>query len=266
MLEYHKKVIDLLESKTPFVSVTMVDTLGSTPQDQGSKMLVTSNGLYFGTVGGGKVEKKAIEESKEMIVNQDIQKYKFVQWNLNKDVGMTCGGTVKLFFELENISNWNIVIFGAGHVSNALINILINIDCNITCVDPRDEWLNKLPISHKINKVLSENMPNEVKSIKDNSFVILMTMGHTTDKPILLEILKTREFPYLGVIGSKAKANILKKDILEAGLTEENTNKFYCPLGLDIGTNDINEIAISIVAQLLQERDRHFNLLKTKHN
>lgn len=262
MFEYHKKIIELSDSKTPFVSVTMVDNLGSTPQDQGAKMIVTNQGLYFGTIGGGKVEKKAIEEAKDLILNKTVEKFKFLQWSLNKDVGMTCGGTVKLFFELYNISNWNICIFGAGHVSNALINILINLDCHITCIDIREEWLNKLPQSPKISKILTSNMPDEVKNIKENSFVVLMTMGHTTDKPILLEILKTREFPYLGVIGSKAKSNILKKDIEDFGLPSDYKDKFYCPLGLDFGTNDINEISISIIAQLIQERDKYFKLIK----
>lgn len=256
MINYHKKVISLLEDKNPFVSVTLVDNLGSTPQDQGAKMLVNSDGLIFGTIGGGKVEKKCIELSQQLISEKSSEKFQFFQWNLNKDVGMTCGGTVKLYFELFNIANWDICIFGAGHVSNALIHILIKLDCQITCIDPRKEWLDKLPQSEKLTLIHSTNMPEEVKNIKENSFVALMTMGHTTDKPIILEILKTRTFPYIGVIGSKAKANILTKDIIEAGLDPQLRNRFYCPLGLDLGTNDINEIAISIAAQLIQQRDK----------
>lgn len=260
MINYHKKVISLIENKIPFVSVTLVDNLGSTPQDQGAKMLVDKNGLIFGTVGGGKVEKKSIETAQNLLNENTHEKFLFFQWNLNKDVGMTCGGTVKLFFELFNVSDWEICIFGAGHVSQSLINLLINLDCNIRCIDPRTEWLNKLPESEKLTLINSQNMPDEVKNIKNNSFVLLMTMGHTTDKPILLEILKTRNFPYLGVIGSKAKANILAKDIIEAGLDPQDKNKFYCPIGLDIGTNNINEIAISVIAQLIQERDKYFKL------
>lgn len=256
MINYHKKVVSLLESNNPFVSVTLVDNLGSTPQDQGAKMLVDEKGLIMGTIGGGKVEKKCIELAQQLITDKSSEKFQFFQWNLNKDVGMTCGGTVKLYFELFNIFNWNICIFGAGHVSNALINILVKLDCKITCIDPRQEWLDKLPQSEKITLIHSEAMPEEVKNIKDGSFVALMSMGHTTDKPVLLEILKTREFPYIGVIGSKAKAHILAKDIIDAGLDPELKNKFYCPSGLDLGTNDINEIAISIAAQLIQQRDK----------
>ncbi|MEK7433124.1 MAG: XdhC family protein [Cyanobacteriota bacterium] len=264
MIEYFNKIIDLINKKVSFVSVTLVDTIGSTPQDQGSKMIITEQGLYFGTIGGGKVEKKAIEESIKLISkdNEDEyynQKKLFVKWNLNKDVGMTCGGTVMLFFEVFNYNDWNIVIFGSGHVANALIPMLINLDCKITCIDPREEWLAKLPKSEKIKTICLTEMKDYVKEIEKNSFVLLMSMGHTTDKPILLEILKTREFPYIGVIGSKAKANILFKDIKEAGLPESSKDLFYCPVGLDIGTNNIYEIAISIIAQLIQERDRFSN-------
>lgn len=256
MMEYYNQIIELSNKKIPFVSVTLIETIGSTPQDQGAKMIVTNQGLYFGTVGGGKVEKKSIETSIDLINNKSNTKNLFVQWNLNKDVGMTCGGSVKLFFEVFNYNNWNIVIFGAGHVANALINILINLECQITCIDPREEWLNKLPKSEKLNLIQIDEMKNHVKEIPEKSFIILMTMGHTTDKPILLEILKTRSFPYIGVIGSKAKANILFKDIKEEGLPESSKDLFYCPIGLDIGTNNVYEIAISIVAQLIQERDR----------
>jgi xanthine dehydrogenase accessory factor len=97
-----------------------------------------------------------------------------------------------------------------------------------------------------------------VSQLPAKSFVLLMTMGHTTDKPILLEILKNWEqkpFPYLGVIGSKAKAVRLYQDIAEAGLPSEYKNLFYCPMGLSVGNNHPQEIAISIVSQLLQVRD-----------
>jgi len=256
MLGFYQELNQLLANSVPFVSVTLVDSIGSTPQDQGAKMLVTKKGLHYGTVGGGKVEAKALEKALGMLENPQGN-YLFVQWNLNKDVGMTCGGTVKFFFESFNQVNWNIVIFGAGHVANSLVNLLINLNCHIFCVDPRREWLEKLPISEKITLIEEKNMPEFVKNIPDNSFVILMSMGHSTDKPILLEIFRQkRKFPYLGVIGSRAKANILKKDIEEAGLPEEFKNEFICPIGLPFGSNDPFEIALSVTAQLIEKRDK----------
>jgi xanthine dehydrogenase accessory factor len=102
-------------------------------------------------------------------------------------------------------------------------------------------------------------MKEFVPEIPSDSFVLLMTMGHSSDKPILLEILnrwKNVKFPYLGVIGSDAKAARLRKDIAEAGLPEELSKVFFCPIGLPLGSNHPQEIAVSITAQLLQVRDQ----------
>ena len=246
---------ELLETGTPFVAVTVVDTLGSTPQDRGSKMLVTAEGRYFGTVGGGKIEARAIEEAKRLLSDDSAPKTSFYQWSLEKDIGMTCGGIVRVYFEAFNVTRWNIVVFGAGHVAAALINVLLTLDCRITCIDPRPEWLERLPSSPKLRAVQASEMPSEVAKIPDNAFVLLMTMGHTTDRPILIEILRTRKFPYLGVIGSNAKAKRLRQDILDAGLPEEMTRAFFCPVGLDLGSNHPHEIAIAVAAQMLQLRD-----------
>ncbi|HEX9983547.1 MAG TPA: xanthine dehydrogenase accessory protein XdhC [Thermoanaerobaculia bacterium] len=255
-MTYFESLNDLVQSGAPFVSVTVVDTMGSVPQDRGAKMLVTPAGRVFGTVGGGKVEARAIEEAKRLLEDDTLPKTRFAQWSLEKDIGMTCGGTVRLYFEAFNVTRWNIVVFGAGHCAGALVEMLVKLDCRVTCIDPREEWLSRIPASPRLVKVLTDDMPAEVGKIPEGSFVVLMTMGHTTDKPILLEILRNRKFPYLGVIGSNSKAKRLKKDVVDAGLPEEMTRAFLCPVGLELGTNHPQEIAISIVAQMLQERDR----------
>jgi xanthine dehydrogenase accessory factor len=246
---------ELMAAEVPLVAVTVVDTVGSVPQDRGAKMIVTAEGLRFGTVGGGKVETKAIAEAQAMLAGAEGQTTKFAQWNLQKDVGMTCGGVVKLYFESHNVGRWRVVVFGAGHVANALVNVLIHLDCHVTCVDPRPEWLEKLPDSAKLTRVRSDDMPSVVKTIPDDAFVVLMTMGHTTDKPILIEILRTRTFPYLGVIGSESKAAVLRRDVGEAGLPDEAKRAFFCPIGLDLGSNHPYEIAVSVVAQMVRIRD-----------
>src|SRR5438552_419673 len=255
MPTFFEALAELMAAETPLVTVTVVDTAGSVPQDRGAKMIVTREGLRFGTVGGGKVETKAIAEAQKMLRGEVAEKTQFVSWNLNKDVGMTCGGIVKLFFEAHNVARWNVVVFGAGHIAQALTRILINLDCRVTCVDPREEWIARLPQSPKLTPVRTDDMPSMVKTLPDDAFVVLMTMGHTTDKPILIEILRTRTFPYLGVIGSNSKAVILKRDVAEAGLPKEMESAFFCPVGLDVGTNHPYEIAVSIVAQMMQVRD-----------
>lgn len=255
MLSIYEKLTELLFSNVPFVMVTLVDVIGSSPQNAGSRMLVTQDGLYAGTIGGGKVEFKALNEAKFLLENKS-HTTTFVEWNLQKDVGMSCGGIVRIYFEAFHSKIWKIAIFGAGHVANALIPHLLKLDCQICCIDPRQVWLNKLPQSHKLSLIQTEDMSAQVKHLDSNTFVLLMTMGHGTDLPILLEILRTKQFPYLGVIGSKAKAVRIKKDIEEASLPPSCKDAFHCPIGLDLGNNHPQEIAISVAAQLIQERDR----------
>ncbi|HVR42032.1 MAG TPA: xanthine dehydrogenase accessory protein XdhC [Thermoanaerobaculia bacterium] len=256
MATFFEALNELVAARAPFVSATLVDGVGSIPQEPGAKMLVTREGLYHGTVGGGKVETRAIQEALALLADDAHGTTRFFQWSLNRDIGMTCGGMVKIYLEAFNVVRWNVVVFGAGHVASALVALLVRLDCRVTCLDPRPEWLAKIADSPKLTKIHSADLPAEVAKIPEGSFVVLMTMGHTTDKPILLEILRTRSFPYVGVIGSNAKAKRLRQDVAEAGLPEAMQRAFFCPIGLEIGTNHPEEIAVSVAAQLIQQRDR----------
>jgi len=253
--DFFDQYVELRSEGQPFVCVTLVDAIGSTPQDAGSKMLVNENGIVAGTVGGGRIEARAIEEAKKLL-KDETQSNLFFEWNLQKDIGMTCGGVVKVFLEKENFHNWSIVIFGAGHIAKSLTRLLLTLPCKITCVDPRGEWLSKLPNDPRVQKVHLDNPVSYVTKLKPTDFVICMTKGHATDFPILLELYKTKkETAYLGVIGSKSKAAVLRKELSEEGISKDQAD-FTCPLGLPIGTNHPGEIAVSIAAQLLEVRDR----------
>ena len=255
--QYIEQLAELDRSGKPFVSVTMVEAVGSTPQDVGSKMLVDTTGLVFGTVGGGRVERKAIEHALGMLEQLDPTSASIlVEWNLQRDVGMTCGGVVRLYFETFNARKWRIVIFGAGHVAQALSRCLLSVDCQITCVDQREDWLAKFPESPKLAVIQRDEPADEVTSLRDEDFVVCMTMGHRTDRPILERIFQLdRRFPFLGVIGSRAKRKVLVRELTEAGIADDRVENFACPIGLPLGNNQPAEIAISIAAQLLQHRD-----------
>jgi xanthine dehydrogenase accessory factor len=237
----------------------LVQAIGSTPQDAGSKMLVAAEGLLTGTVGGGRVEHKAIEHARQMLAQpaNRTPPNELIEWNLKRDVGMTCGGTVKLFFETYNHGDWRIAVFGAGHVACAVVQCLGQLDCHVTCIDPRSEWLDRIPPSPRLSKVCCGQPHTMVAELPRDCFVVCMTMGHATDRPILEEIFRQdRSFPFLGVIGSKAKRAVLLKELADAGIPSDLAATFQCPIGLDIGTNQPGEIAVSVVAQLIQERDR----------
>ena len=258
-LPFIEQLANLIQTGQPFVAVTLVEALGSTPQDTGTKMLVTESGLAFGTVGGGRIEQKAIEHANAMLRRTDGEQPSntrtLVDWNLQRDVGMTCGGRVKLFFEAYNVDDWHVVIFGAGHVAQALVRCLLQLDCRITCVDSRSDWLEKLPLDSKLDVIETSKPEVEVGRLTEQDYVVCMTMGHNTDLPILHALFSRQLAPtYLGVIGSRTKRKVVLRDLEKSGLSQDQIGSFHCPIGLPIGTNQPAEIAISIVAQMLALR------------
>ena len=260
MHEYYRKLNELAEDGIPFVSVWLVDTRGSTPHAAGGRMLVVKDGLRFGTVGGGRLEHRVLQEARAMLSEGDDSttpgraQTRFLDWSLNKDVGMTCGGRVKLYLELFNSRRWPIHIFGAGHVCRALTSLLTDLDCDITVYDSREEWLDKLPNRDRLRVVHAAEMESMAGSFTGRDFVLLMTMGHAADYPILSRILRGEKPAYLGVIGSASKRAVLLRELASEGLDAKDD--FFCPMGLPLGSNHPREIAVSIAAQLLQERDR----------
>lgn len=256
---FYEQLTALEREGTAFVLVVLAESLGSAPSQGGAKMLVTAAGLHTGTVGGGKVEAKAIAVAQEMLADA-AGTPRLVNWALKTDVGMTCGGSVKLYFEPHDGSGagakWPIWIFGAGHVVQALMPVLAPLDCQLTIVDPRREWLDRLPRARNVRYVEAAEPADLVPTIPDHAFVLCLTKGHASDRPVLQRALAERQFPFVGVIGSEAKAKVLQQELIAAGLPMKRAKEFHCPVGLPFGNNDPREIALSIAAQLLTERDR----------
>jgi xanthine dehydrogenase accessory factor len=256
---FYDQLVALEREGTAFVLVILTESLGSTPQDSGAKILVTAAGLHTGTIGGGKVEAKAIGVAQEMLATASSTP-RFINWALKTDVGMTCGGSVKLYFEPhaggDARANWPIWIFGAGHVVQALVPVLAPLDCQLTIVDPRREWLDRLPRGRNVRYLEAAEPADLVPGMPDNAFLLCLTKGHASDRPVLQRALAERRLPFVGVIGSEAKAKVLQKELVAAGLSPGRAAEFHCPVGLPFGNNDPREIALSIAAQLLTERDR----------
>lgn len=252
-----EKIHELQNAGKSFVVATLVKTLGSAPQEVGAKIIVGSEGYIDGTVGGGKVEERVILEAKNMLKNGIL--FDYASWNLQTDIKMTCGGVVHFFFELvQKKPTWNIAIFGAGHVSQEVIRTLLKLECSVTCADPRLDWLNKLPDHQKLTKIHTEVMSDVVATLPPGTFIASMTMGHAFDLPILIAAMKIDVFPYIGVIGSDSKAAVIRADLKKNGVSSEWIEKLFCPIGEPVGNNTPAEIAISITAQLLKERERIF--------
>lgn len=259
-MSFYAHAESLTQQSTPFVVVTMAGCRGHAPQDPGAKAIVTAAGLEWGTVGGGRVEAQAIAYAQKILTAPALERgtAELVTWNLQRDVGMSCGGEVSLLFERVHTTAWNIALYGAGHVAQALSRQLLELDCQLTCIDTRPEWLAKLPESHpRLTKLLVTDLAAHARTLSPDAYCVIMTRGHTSDLPVLEAILKERIPPYIGVIGSDVKAIKIRKDLIELGVPALAVEALRCPMGLDIGnTNQPAEIGISIAAELIATRAR----------
>ncbi|MCA9191515.1 MAG: xanthine dehydrogenase accessory protein XdhC [Planctomycetales bacterium] len=256
IVEHTHTVQKLLDGGAGFVIVTLVEVRGSAPQVTGAKAIVTDAGIVSGTVGGGKIEAASIAYAQQLL-SSGPSRCELKTWNLQTEIGMTCGGEVRLLFESRVTDSWPIAVFGAGHVAQALLRALLPLHCQLTCIDPRQEWLAKLPESPKLRSVCTDRPVDEVGRLPEHTFFVLMSQGHATDLPVLAELLRSGPKAFIGVIGSRQKATALKRDLKSQGFSSEQLEAFQCPVGLSLGNNTPAEIAISIAAQLLQHRDQH---------
>lgn len=249
-----QEITRCLETGTDLVVVTIAAARGSVPGETGAKMLVTREGLLSGTVGGGRIEARALEEAGSLLASSENTRLHC--WNLQQDIGMTCGGEMTLLFErLAAKPPWHILIFGAGHIVQALVPVLIPLSCQLDVIDTRRDWLQRLPSSGNLATHHLDSFEAGVSLLSARSFVLSITKGHGSDVPVLKEVLtRFPGIPFLGVIGSASKRAALLRDLREAGISEDLLAKITCPLGLPIGDNDPHEIAISVAAQLLEKR------------
>ncbi len=255
--QFTNKIAELFDQQVSFATITLVAIRGSAPQVQGAKIIVSADGIEAGTIGGGKIEAAAVNHAMELLQQtNEKQSCELVTWNLQTDIKMTCGGEVQLLFEIVRNDEWPIAVFGAGHISQQLVPLLLTLNCRVTWIDPRADWLAKLPAHRKLRKVCTEDMPGEVSKQSHDTFFVLMTRGHASDLPILAEVLAQRDAPYVGVIGSAQKASVLRRDLKTQDIGDEKIASFFCPMGQPIGNNTPAEIAVSVIAQLIEIRDK----------
>ena len=235
-----------------YAVVTLIKIDAHVPQEVGAKMLVTAAGLHAGTIGGGKLEAKAIELATLQLKTSGSQLHKI---DLNKDLGMVCGGVATIFIESSQHKSWNIAVYGAGHVGQALIQLLKTFACQLYWIDSRQDWLDKQPEHPRLKKILATNLGVIPPTLPEGAFHIIATPGHAFDLEVLKSVLRLTHTPYIGVIGSKVKARTIRASLMNEGFSEADCARFHCPMGLPIGNNTPAEIAVSIAAQILERRD-----------
>lgn len=254
-----REIENLQREGTPYCIATIVDGRGSIPQIVGASAVFTNAGLACGTVGGGTLEETCRQTAHELLGPGSAAKTRFLRCNLQRDLGMTCGGWVALYFEVHRRElDWNIAIFGAGHVSQVLCRFLVELDCQVLCIDTREQWLKRLPQGPKLDVCHVKEYCDGIDRIEKGADVILMTMGHRSDVPILKALHARKvEIARLGVIGSDGKARAMRRQLDEDGMPREFIDRILCPVGDKVGNNTPAQIAVGIVSQLLRLRSEH---------
>ena len=252
-----REIEKLQREGVPCCIATIVDGGGSIPQVVGASAIFTPDGLAHGTVGGGALEEMCRQTAFELIGHGSAAKTRFRRCNLQRDLGMTCGGWVALYFEVYRRElDWNIAIFGAGHVAQVLCRFLTELDCRVLCIDTRAEWLNRLPQGGKLDICQVKDYRDGIDRIAAGADVILMTMGHGSDLPILKALHARKvEIAHLGVIGSDGKSKAMRRQLKEDGIPRDFIDRIICPVGEKVGNNTPAEIAIGIVSQFLRFRN-----------
>ncbi len=245
-----------LQENTPVALATVVEVSGSTPARKGAKMLIYPDGSIKGTIGGGSMEAAVIEEGKNSI---EKGLSRFLEYKLNQEeaagLGMVCGGNVSVFVE-PWLAGPELIIVGAGHISQYLAPLAKMLDFQVVIIDDREEF------------ACEENFPQADKIMVDDigkslaeypvfahHYLVIVTRGHQFDE-IALEQVLSKDAAYLGMIGSRNKIEKIFNDLRDKGIPEEWLQKVYAPIGLDLGGNRPSEIALSIAAQLVEVRNR----------
>ncbi len=255
-IELLEEAIRLHRAGTPFCAVTIVDARGSIPQEIGAKALVTKEGLAYGTIGGGNVEARSCERARELLTSPSTARTQIETINLHKDLSMACAGEMTLYYEVYRPElDWNIVVFGAGHVAQKLCRLLIELDCRIVCIDTRPEWIERLPRSDKLVPRLVTELTDGIDALPRGAFILVMTMGHATDIPVLHALCKAEsDAAFVGVLGSDAKAAILRRQLRQSGLPDAFIDRIQCPIGEKFGDHTPSEIAVCVLAELVKLR------------
>ncbi len=228
---------------------TVLAYVGSVPRSSGAKIVI-SDQSQFDTLGGGNLEYQVISKARESLLQQRSEPL-IERFALSADLGQCCGGAVQVLFEFFQIQTPQVVIFGAGHVCQALTNILFELPCHARVIDSRSEWL--APLAQKgIKTEQYANPVDAIATLQDNSFVLIMTQDHGLDFDLTQKALESKRFAYVGLIGSQGKSQRFRFRLQEQ-LTDVNVlDQLTCPIGHPDVTGKLPmEVAVSVSAQLM---------------
>ncbi len=251
--EVLRAAADALARGEAVALVTIVRTQGSTPQRAGAKMLVFADGRTVGTIGGGCYENEALLKARDAIASG---RPAFLHYELNDDFaqenGLICGGRMDVHVDpLEPTPD--LYIIGAGHVGYHLARAAADVGFRLHVVDDREKFASahRFPGADLVVEPIPEWLHRA--EIPPSAFVVVVTRGHTHDLEAM-RALAARDLRYLGLIGSRAKVARIADALLAEAMPPECLERVHAPIGLDIGAVTPEEIAVSILAELIAVR------------
>jgi len=248
-----EKIVQIQQQRRKAALCVIVETRGSTPRKAGSKLLVTEDGEFFGTVGGGNLEYYIIEQAKRVIQSQ---RPVLLTHNLHKDFKMACGGQVKIYIEPIMPKN-QLILFGAGHIAKALARFASEFDFDIVVVDPRKDVVDSWDFKKNV-KFVTQEFEKAFDSLQFDQRTYVCSLAYTHELDLRVAALVLRKpFAYLGVIASKNKARKIRKALVEDyGFSPELVEKIDMPMGIPINSQTPAEIAISILAKIIDVKNK----------
>jgi xanthine dehydrogenase accessory factor len=255
-MNIYEEIVKLQREGRRGAVATIVNARGSIPSFQTAKMLVRDDGSIAGTIGGGCVEAEVWQTAREVIAQE---KPRTLTFDLNQDpkydTGLVCGGTLEIFVE-PVLPVPLLYIFGAGHVALELFKAARNAGFDCVVADDRDAYANaeRFPgalqvVAKDFELALIELAPTE------SCYIVIATRGHRDDMRVLRWAVQTQA-RYIGMVGSKRKAITVFRELTREGLDPAMFERVHSPVGLDIGAVTPEEIAVSIVAELIAMRRR----------
>ena len=228
---------------------TVIAEVGSVPRASGSKMVISMDS-QFDTLGGGSLEYQVIQKARAGLKNNE-QQIDIERFSLSEEEKQCCGGAIQILFEYRNTQLPKVVIFGAGHVCQALCTIVKELPCFVTVIDSRSDWLDKLK-NRGIQTLLQSDPVSVIPSLSHDSYLIVMTQNHALDFDIIYHALERCCFPFIGLIGSQSKKQNFELRLSEHLSDKQLQKQFTCPIGRpDIKGKLPMQIAVSIAAQLM---------------
>lgn len=249
-LELYEEMVLLTRRGEPFAMAAVIASSGSSPRKVGAKMLVRSDGSFLGTVGGGRVEKESVEAALEALKDETPRTLDYV---LTAENGFACGGSMTVFIEPQGRRPL-LVMFGAGHVGRAVTAMAHGCGFRVVVVDERPDCATEalLPGADRVI-CMSAREAFDTLQLGPEGHVIIATPGHLSDFDAVRGSLAT-EAGFIGLLGSRRKRETLLKTLEEEGFDASQRARVVTPVGLDIGAQTPEEIAVSIVGQLIAIR------------